>query len=249
MLPLATSLALLLLPLTLRPGRGEPRRPWPPEVSPFLRVCWWINRFYCLAVHRLVVLNPSPIPDIGPALLIANHSAGIDHFILQGSCRRVLGFLIAKEFYDLPVGGRFCKLLGCIPVNRNGRDLSATRAALRALEEGRVVPIFPEGRIIRTSGREFAEGKPGSAFLAMKSKVPVIPAYIRGTPIVAGVLEAWLRPSRVRVMFGPPVDLSDLIPDAEGGHLEEKAAIQAVTQRLMEAIKALQAPSLAAEPE
>ena len=132
--------------------------------------------------HRLKTNGWARLPDSGPAILIANHTCGIDHLVLQAGCRRVLGFMIAREYYDWPLIHWFCKRVGCIPVNRDGRDIYATRAALRALKEGRVLPIFPEGQITPSSGRVLGPMRPGAAFLAIRSGVPVIPAYIRGTP-------------------------------------------------------------------
>ena len=92
--------------------------------------------------------------------------------LLQAATRRLLGFLIAKELYDYWLFRPFCRIGGCIPVRRDGNDVAAMRAALRALEEGRVVPIFPEGRILPTSGRELGEAKPGVAFIALRAQRP-----------------------------------------------------------------------------
>jgi len=55
--------------------------------------------------------------------------------------------MMAREYYDLRSLTWLYKIVEAIPVDRSGRDLSATRAALRALNEGRVVGIFPEGKI------------------------------------------------------------------------------------------------------
>jgi 1-acyl-sn-glycerol-3-phosphate acyltransferase len=170
--------------------------------------------------------------------LIANHTCGIDHLLLQATTYRVLGFMIAQEYYDNRLFHPFCKLIRCIPVKRDGRDLSATRAALRALEEGRVVPIFPEGRILPTSGRELGEIKQGAAFLALRAGVPVIPAYIRGTPETNQIGPSLITPSSARVVFGKPVDLSDLQSERN-----DRAAVVEVSRRFREALLALQNPT------
>ena len=44
------------------------------------------------------------------------------------------------------------------------------------LKAGRVLPIFPEGHIVPASGRRLDEMKPGTAYLAIHARVPVIPA-------------------------------------------------------------------------
>ena len=216
------------------------------ELRGVLSLLWWLNRGYCAAMHRLILLNDPPLPDRGAAILVANHTSGVDNFVLQAASRRVLGFVIAQEFYDSPVIGIMCRLIRCIPVRRDGRDIAATRAALRALSEGRVLPIFPEGRITPKSGREFGPGKPGAAFLALRSGVPVVPAYIRGTPECRTVWEAGRTPSRTVVLFGPPVDLADL--RAEDDPRDERDRIALATDRLMDAIKGLREESLRLAP-
>jgi 1-acyl-sn-glycerol-3-phosphate acyltransferase len=156
--------------------------------------------------------------------------------ILQAGCMRVLGFLIAKEYAEAWYCKPFCRILGCIPVKRDGRDLTATRAALRAIESGRVLPIFPEGKILAASGRQLGEAKPGAAFIALRSGVTVIPAYIRGTPKTASILRALVTPSQTRVVFGPPMswNLADG-PD----RASEREQIEQVTAQMMAAIRAL----------
>ncbi|MDB5351546.1 MAG: 1-acyl-sn-glycerol-3-phosphate acyltransferase [Planctomycetota bacterium] len=254
---IAGSVLLLLLPRLVLPGR-QPRlegrnyqrlrshlrmifRIWSapkPEMPLHLRPLWWINQLYCGVWHQLQVENEPPLPDTGPAILVANHTCGIDHLILQCGTRRVLGFMVAQEFYDYWVYHPFCVAIGCIPVKRDGRDQTAIRTALRVLKEGRVLPIFPEGRINPTSGREFLDAKPGAAFIALRSGVPVIPAYIRGTPPTNEIGASLTTPSRARLVFGPPIDLSDLTgPDV--GHDRERINLAEATERIMSALRAL----------
>jgi 1-acyl-sn-glycerol-3-phosphate acyltransferase len=213
-----------------------PRPGQRPEVHGRLLFFWWLNAIYCSFWHRMEPARSGGLPERGPALLIANHTSGVDPFVLQASCRRVLRFLIAKELYDYWLFHPICRGLGCIPVRRDGSDLAATRAALRVLEQGQVVPIFPEGRITRQPGRELGQGKAGVAFIALRARVPVIPAYIWGTPETSQIWKALVTPSRARVLFGPPVDLSDFLADAPA----DKTTIARVAARMMEAIRALQ---------
>jgi 1-acyl-sn-glycerol-3-phosphate acyltransferase len=228
--PFLLAIALLLLPWALAPRAGQGD-----ELRGALPLLWYLDRLYCFAVHRLDAPRMAPLPATGGAILISNHTCGIDNMLLQATTRRVLGFLIAREFYDAWYCRPFCRLLRCIPVKRDGRDLAATRAALRALEEGRVVPIFPEGRITPTSGRELGDGKPGVAFIALTAGVPVIPAYISGTPETNDVFRALRTPSNARVVFGEPVDLSSFQHDGR----PDRETLAAATEHLMAAIRAL----------
>lgn len=227
---LSLALALLLSPWLLMPHRrpGEIR-------GAVLRTLWNLNAFYCVFWHRLEVKTRPTLPVEGPAILISNHTCCIDHMLLQAATGRLLGFLIAKELYEFWFFRPFCRVGGCIPVRRDGNDVAAMRAALRVLGEGRVVPIFPEGRILPTSGRDLGEAKPGVAFIALRAGVPVIPAYVCGTPATNKVVRSYLTPSHARVYFGPPIDLSDLTEDGK----VERDSFPEVTRRLMGAIRAL----------
>jgi 1-acyl-sn-glycerol-3-phosphate acyltransferase len=142
--------------------------------------------------------------------------------------------MIARDYYEIWAFRPFCDLIDCIPVNRDGHDTAATRSALRALQQGRVLPLFPEGRILLTSGHEIGEGQPGVGFLALKARVPVIPAYIRGTPKSNQFLKSFLTPSDARVYYGQPIDLSEFA--IEGNYSTERAARLAATEKLMAAI-------------
>jgi 1-acyl-sn-glycerol-3-phosphate acyltransferase len=214
-----------------------------PEIRGPLRLLHRGFRVYCALWHRLRAEGYAPLPESGPAILISNHTCGIDHMLLQSASRRLLGFMVAREYYDSRWLHWICSYIGCIPVNRDGRDLAAIRAALRALGEGRVVPIFPEGTIVPASGRRLAEMRPGSAYIAIRAGVPVVPAFIIGTPPTDEILESLVTPSQARVFFGEPVDLSDIRPDRAG----DKAVQAAVSARFQEALLALQARAVAAE--
>jgi 1-acyl-sn-glycerol-3-phosphate acyltransferase len=232
---LSIAILLLCLPRALL-SRTSERSPRPePEIRGRLVFFHWLVMGYCGLMHRLKTNGWAPLPESGPALLIANHTCGIDHLVLQAGCRRVLGFMIAKEYYDSPLIHPACKLVGCIPVNRDGRDLQATRAAIRVLREGRVLPIFPEGKITPSSGRELGELLPGAAFIAVRAGVPVIPAYIRGTPETNQIGPSLTTPSRAHVTFGDPIDLSEFNPH----QANDKAVLSEVSRRFQRAFMQL----------
>jgi 1-acyl-sn-glycerol-3-phosphate acyltransferase len=227
---------MLLLPEVFK-HRGSAKA----EIHGYLKVLEFIYWSYCVIWHRLRIDRRAPLPEDGPAILICNHTCGIDHVLLQAASDRILGFMVAREYYDFPALTPWCKLVNCIPVNRDGRDFTATRAALRALKDGRVLPIFPEGHIVPESGRRIDEMKPGTAYLALHSGVPVIPAYLCGTPETNDIVKSLITPSRSRVIFGGPIDLSD-IPAARPAN---KAAQAEVNERFKSALLALQAQAFA----
>jgi 1-acyl-sn-glycerol-3-phosphate acyltransferase len=238
---LLTSIVLLLPRLLSQQSKSQSLAQTKPEIHGLLRVMEMINTFYCRFWHRLSTDRWAPLPAVGPAILISNHTCGIDHLLLQATTDRVLGFMIAREYYEWPLVNGICRMIGCIPVNRDGRDISAMRASLRVLKQGRVLPIFPEGHITPASGRQLDELKLGCAYLAIQAQVPVVPAYICGTPVTSDIMKALMTPSRARVVFGEPIDLSEVGRDRAG----DKAALAEMTERFKRALTALQARALA----
>ena len=93
------------------------------------------------------------------------------------------------------------------------------------------------------SGRRIDEIKPGTAYLALQSRVPVIPAYLCGTPETNDIVKSLVTPSRSRVIFGEPIDLSDIPADRP----TDKAAQAEVNERFKTALLALQAAGLRVE--
>jgi len=232
---------MLALPQFLKSDESPPGNVrTKPEIHGDLTFYWYCARFYTRMVHRLRKSDWAPLPETGPAILIANHTCCIDHLLLQASSRRVLGFMIAREMYELPVVRVFAARTGCIPVNRDGRDLQATRAALRALEEGKVVPIFPEGKITPESGRALGPMRSGAAYIAIRSGAPVIPAFITGSPPTVDIGPSLWSFSRSRVRFGPPLDLSEFEPS----QAKDKEVLAEVSRRFERALRDLQAQSL-----
>jgi 1-acyl-sn-glycerol-3-phosphate acyltransferase len=201
------------------------------------------TRVYCRLWHRWTCRWLAPLPRHGPALIIANHTCSADpNFIMAGS-PRLLSFLVAREHFDLhPRTRAFLDYLQCVPVTRNGPDPVALRLALRRLAAGRAVCVFPEGNLSGVKRNRLLPAKPGVAYLALRARAPVHPVFIMGGPRTERLLASWLWPSpkAVRVIFGPPVDLS-----AYHDKPLSRPIIEEVTTLLMERVEAL--PSLLRE--
>lgn len=118
------------------------------------------------------------IPSSGPAILMINHIAFIDPFVVLHIVPRNIVPLAKIEVYDYPIVGIFPKLWGVIPVRREEFDRRAVKQVLEVLDAGEIVLVAPEG----TRGQQLQEGKEGVAYLASKSGVPVVPVAIDGTP-------------------------------------------------------------------
>ena len=204
----------------------------------------------CIHRHRLCGMNgetvEEPLPLDGPAIVVANHRSGADPNLVAASTRRWIHFLMAAEYYEMPVLRWVFRALGCIPVRRDGNDLAATRRALSRLRNGGVIGIFPQGGIQEDDALDVAKAgvaKAGVALLASRSGAPVVPLYIAGSPIDDSAIRAFLfRPSRSRVYCGAAIRFppSDEKPTRD--------ALDRFTQDVLSEIAELRAKSRSEQP-
>jgi 1-acyl-sn-glycerol-3-phosphate acyltransferase len=172
----------------------------------FSLLLWSINRLYCKVVHRFSWQESDPLPQNGPAILVCNHRSSVDPFILSATTRRVISYLVAREYCHIPVMGWLLDWMRCVPVRRDRQEVGAVRRSLAELKNGRLLCVFPEGGI----GRGFEDPHLGMGYLSLRSGAPVIPAYVSGTPASPSVWKALFTRSRSRVSFGalcqPPIN-------------------------------------------
>jgi 1-acyl-sn-glycerol-3-phosphate acyltransferase len=179
--------------------------------------------------HHTIVLKRHSIPIKGPAILVCNHTSGLDPFLIQSVNKRVIIWMMAKEYYDIKALTWIFRIIEAIPVDRGARETSSVRAALRHLKEGQVLGIFPEGRI--APDHELLPFQNGVASIAIKMKVPVYPAYLDGTQRGKSMLGAFIWPNRATLAFGPPVEFDRSSSSRENLDLATekiKAAVEAL---------------------
>ncbi len=163
----------------------------------------WVNvidgglRLFCRYYHGLRGDTLS-LPPSGPAIVVANHISGLDPLLLIAASRRPLRFMIAREEYERFGLQWLFRAVGCIPVDRSNRPDLALREALKALEDGEVVALFPHGRIIRKR-RHGRPLKAGAVRLAARSGAAIYPAYLDGVLGRGLTLLSLPLPSRARL--------------------------------------------------
>jgi 1-acyl-sn-glycerol-3-phosphate acyltransferase len=189
---------------TGRPGARAGARP---ENRPIIRLFQALDVCYARIYHRLHVCAPPRLPRDGPGILVSNHTSGLDPLLIQSVCSRLIVWMVAQEYVERPVLNRIFRMIEAIPVGRDGRDMAATRQALRALDQGRILGVFPEGRIERT--RQLLPFQTGVALMAMKTKVPVYPVLIDGTQRGLPMSKAFARRQQARITFGRPLRLHE----------------------------------------
>ena len=122
------------------------------------------------------------VPDEGAALIVCNHVSYMDALILGGAIPRPARFVMYYKIFHIPVASWFFKTARAIPIAGAKEDPDIMQKAFdevdKALAEGEIVGIFPEGKL-STDG-EIAEFKSGVEKILARRAVPVVPVALKG---------------------------------------------------------------------
>jgi 1-acyl-sn-glycerol-3-phosphate acyltransferase len=191
-------------------------------------------------------------PATGGFIACPNHISYVDvlafaHFLYENGYPPF--FLTKSALFQLPVIGNLLTAAQQIPVERGtSQSKQALPAAVKAVEEGKCVAIFPEGTLTRDPRLWPMTGRTGAARVALMTRCPVIPVAQWGPQEIQApyAKELHLFPRKVmRMRAGPPVDLRDLYDrplDAEILHEATDRILNAITAQL-ETIRHEQAPA------
>jgi 1-acyl-sn-glycerol-3-phosphate acyltransferase len=174
------------------------------------------------------------LPAAGPFIVAANHANYLDGVVLAAALPMRIVFLVMPRVYRAtPFHPYFHDHVGSIPISLARPDPGAIRRALRVLDAGGVLGIFPEGPFSRRG--QLVRGQPGVALVALRSGVPVVPAAIRGTFQALATRRTYI-PRRVplSVRFGAPLRFASY-----SRHPLTQRLRADVTRRIMEEIAAL----------
>lgn len=174
---------------------------------------YWLVRgcvkLWALLYFRFEAVGTENIPATGGCVLTPNHASFLDPPLVGvGVRKRVVHFLARASLFRFPIMGWWYHRIGTIPIEQDKGDLAALRSALRALQGGKVVCLFPEGS--RTPDGELQPAKGGVGFLIAKAKVPVVPVYLDGTFRAWPRGGKWIRPVKIKVIYGPPIPPAEL---------------------------------------
>lgn len=153
---------------------------------------------------RVHFTNSAPAELQSGAILVANHRSSVDPFFVQLAAGRRVHWMVAKEYCQHFAFGPLLRACKVIPTNRSGSDTASTKAAIRLTSEGRLVGMFPEGKINRTS-RTLMPIRSGAAVVAQKADAPLIPLLINGSPYRDTVWSPVFMPAHVQITFGAPI--------------------------------------------
>ncbi|MDK8791548.1 acyl-phosphate glycerol 3-phosphate acyltransferase [Corynebacterium sp. HMSC22B11] len=207
------------------------------------RTYWWLKHVFIgpwlWIYNRPFTRGLDKPPADGPVIFASNHLAVMDSFYFPLVNKRQLTFLAKKEYFTTPglVGAIqrwFFSSVGQVPIDRadKGSQEAALQTALRVLEKGDALGMYPEGT--RSPDGRLYRGKTGMARIALESGVKVYPVAMINTNKV-NPIGSWIpRPYRCGVIVGDPIDPAEF-KDAGDDYQQARA----LTDRVMEELAKL----------
>ena len=159
------------------------------------------------------IINKEVIPKEGPILIVGNHKHIYDQCLTIMATKRVIHYMAKKEYFDGKMAW-FFKLVGCIPVDRSIKDHNATDKALKVLNNGGAIGLFPEGTRNKTKDVFLLPFKFGTVSMAKKTNATIIPFGLTG--------DYKFRSKNLTIRYGTPFKVGDMdLEDANKKLYEE----------------------------
>ncbi|MGE8474668.1 MAG: 1-acyl-sn-glycerol-3-phosphate acyltransferase, partial [Paraburkholderia hospita] len=186
-----------------------------------LRFVAWllVHTFY-----RMRLVHAERIPEEGAAVLVCNHVSYVDAIVIMAESPRPIRFVMDHRIFRTPLVGwlfRHAKAIPIAPAHEDPEMLKrAYDACAKALDDGDLVCIFPEGKLTRTG--DMNPFRHGVVEILRRKAVPVVPMALRGLwgsfwsrstdarfprPLQRGVM------SRLTLAVGEPLEPADATPE------------------------------------
>jgi 1-acyl-sn-glycerol-3-phosphate acyltransferase len=176
------------------------------------------------SVYRVKQEGLDNIPQSGPCVVVCNHVSYVDAVVIAGCVRRPIRFVMDHRIFRIPLLSFIFRTMRTIPIAPAKEDAALKDRAIiearKAIENGEVVGIFPEGRLTDTGEMNFF--RPGVQQIVAVAPAPVVPMALRGLwgsffarAHDGKAMRGWLGlfPT-IALVAAPPVAPAEATPDA-----------------------------------
>lgn len=171
----------------------------------------------------------------GPFILAPVHRSHLDAPLIGSLTHRQVRYLGKEELFAPRPLGWLMRAVGTFPVRRGDADLDAMRAASALLNDGSAMLVFPEGT--RQQGDDIGEIFDGTAWLAARTGVEVVPIGVAGTSQALPSGAKFPKRTQVAIAIGEPL----APPVAADGGKPKRADLRAWSISLRDAMARQQA--------
>ena len=208
------------------------------KLSPGNRIFYFAARRLCLIISgpylRQRIRGRHNLPTRGQVIVApGGHRSNLDSLLAGMAVRRSPFYMAKDSLFKSRFWSSFIRLFGGFPVARDKLDRRALETAVKVLERGDVLIVFPEGA--RQEGPKLQPLFVGVAWLSAKTGAPVIPLGIGGSQKVMPIGKIIPRPHRIRMILGEPMPP----PETGKSTRASREARDAFTRNLSEKLQAL----------
>ena len=148
------------------------------------------------------------VPERGAVIIAGNHPSYLDPVLVMLPVKRKIRFMAWDALFKVPVLGQLIRAMGSFPVDiRKGKGESAFREAVKVLDSGDALGIFPEGQ--RSEQGPMGELRTGVARLAIETGAAIVPVTIGGAYRAWPKWKLLPKPAKIIVRYHEPIQLQE----------------------------------------
>jgi len=185
----------------------------------------WAKTLLWLTHIRVDVIGRENVLMNRPQIFMANHQSDFDILIVLAHIPGQFRWIAKKELFKIPIFGRAMKSAGYIEIDRQNheRAMKSLEEAAQKIRDGKSVVTFPEGT--RSKDGTIKPFKQGLFHLAIQAGVPIVPISIIGAHKIMPKRTLKVKPGRITMIIGRPVDVSGYTIETRGELIERVRSI------------------------
>lgn len=179
------------------------------------------------SLSPLTVRGLDRIDTSKPHLYAVNHASAMDIPVLYVGLPFQFRIVAKKELFRYPFMGWHLSRSGQVRIDQQNpaKSISMLKSAVKTLQSGMPLVIFPEGG--RTPTGEVKEFLAGAFFLGIKAQVDIVPMAIVGSYEMLKMNTFHIKPHALELLAGEPIPTSGLtLRDMEALSARVKSAIE-----------------------
>lgn len=175
---------------------------------------WWEVALYRIVrglIHivaklfgRIEVIGATNVPRDRPFILAPVHRSNIDFALVSLVTKRRMRYMGKDSIWKYKPLNPFFNALGAFPVHRGAADREALHTSIAIVEAGQPLVMFPEGT--RQSGPKVETLFDGPAYVASKTRVPIVPVGIGGSERAMPKGSKFIHPTKLVLIVGRPLE-------------------------------------------
>ena len=147
----------------------------------FYMICKILMWIPIMIFHPTSIKGKKNLPK-GRAILSVNHRSNWDYVLFGINSTTKYRVLAKKELFRNKFFGFILRNFGGIEIDREANDINAIKTCMKVLKDDKKLLVFPEGTRLKDESLVRGEIKSGLALIAIKTKTPIVPVWVRNKP-------------------------------------------------------------------